>query len=254
MRWAQQSLQNLCLENAEAILQSEANDPLLSTTPWMHVVIADQLYAVSIADEQSKTNIAFLLGSHSLQQAADSLHTLAPTGRANLIQLRLAQGKPDPADPKLLAYDQLWLEMNPEDLFGDGEQPGFQQRVTLWGDGRINLRRASADAATEALRGALTRSETLALLQFIQNDPEADPLILLEQMDLSGDQKAKAAELIAQESRCYSVTLRTEHAGGNPGWRFAVQCMIEHDDPEGSHRQTGSENETMETRVWVQLW
>jgi len=248
-RWAQQSLQRVCLLHAKEILDTDTDSKSESAGSWLNVSIAQNDYQVCVSDEQSKYNIATRLGSGTLEEAASVLRGLVPDGRVNLAELRRAQLHQG-SGAGLSTYDQLWLEIDPESIFGSQISPGYFQGITLWGDGRLNLEHATEAVCVQAMRGILTSSEARQLYREYRATPDANLDTILVSLDIPKDTKDKLSEQVVTESSCYSVVIRLDTEDTNPDWRFAVQWMIEDKNQGGQRPQPDGPRK----RVRVQLW
>ena len=252
VRWAQQSVQTICLDNSEILLSGTLGE-FSSSTPWIPIKLGDVEYQVRIADEQAKVNIAKKLEGSSVEDVAATLRRLAPLARADLVGLRTAKAHSG-VQSSLVVFDQLWIDVNPRDLFGREGKSSITQSVTLWGDGKINLSRASDKAAIESLKGILTHSEVMELLGLYRESSMLNTAEILSSFDISNDQKNLLVEQLTQESLCHSVVIRYDRQSDQTKWRFVVQCLPEDTENDGSSPLDDTSAQKDEQSVWVQLW
>jgi len=97
-------------------------------------------------------------------------------------------------------------------------------RVTCWGNGRVNYARCDDTVLqVTALRaaGAVTAGRLVSLRE---ENPEWDLDQLLDGLDTNATKKSRLKSWLTDESKCFSVWIRTE-AEGRPFYRFAVGEM-----------------------------
>lgn len=246
-RWAGQTLQSVCLSNAKEILAASSESESGPSAVWARFTIGTKDYEVCISDEQSKYNLVTKLESGSLEEAANTLRSLAPLARVNLAELQLSKSL---AGPGLGTYDQVWLEIDPQSVFGYKDQPGYFRGVTLWGDGRLNLEHATEAVCVHALDGILTGSEARRLLDEYKQSPEQSLGAIVGSLDLPSETRDMLLDHLVAESGSHSVMIRHDTTFGKATWRFAVQWVIEDTDQHGQQKKS----DDSEKRVRVLLW
>jgi hypothetical protein len=114
-------------------------------------------------------------------------------------------------------------------------RPTLADRVTCWGDGRVNLRRAEIPVLREALAGVLSESD-LAKLRALREGPDAPTSAkLVGQLGLQKDKAKALAARTTGRSACYSLWVIAE--GPTRLWhRFYVAGA---EGEEGTDPQTG---------------
>lgn len=116
---------------------------------------------------------------------------------------------------------------------GTERLPDLTRRMTCWGRGRMNVRRAADELVLEACRLVLADGAARRLLRKYREDPQRDIRSVMEQVELSAADAAALTDLLGNESWCYSLWGKTTATGLTKHW-FAV---AEWDD-EGALRTT----------------
>jgi hypothetical protein len=81
------------------------------------------------------------------------------------------------------------------------------QLITLWGNGRINIRRASDLVIEAACRDIIGENKTELLLELRRKNPESNLKSLLEKAALDSAQLSRLEDLLSDSSNCYSLWL-----------------------------------------------
>jgi hypothetical protein len=151
-RWGAISCRQAILPNAEHLL-AERDARLHQPAPTMRAAVQLGRYAFHfvIADEQAKANVNQVLASTDRSNAEDRIHrALASTGTAAKLRLRPATIALAPTTQPLLlpvsGWGQVLETANPPQVVSLEVRPGASDLLTCWGDGRINIARASAAA------------------------------------------------------------------------------------------------------------
>jgi type II secretory pathway component PulK len=215
----------------------------------IHLQLGDLTVHLVITDEQAKIHVPSLVSRRGRGEA----ETLIRRALREVRSSPIAQADVDVAlrpyeAPRLEAfalpafgsYGQVFADLRPEDLIvltDDHDtataswEParGPAALVTCWGDGRVNLRRASAavlEAVCEPLIGPAEINQLLVLRDQHADQPAADLKPLLEQFEVSAATRAKLAELLTMQSRCYGLWVIIED--DRRTWRhFAVGASNE---------------------------
>jgi len=95
---------------------------------------------------------------------------------------------------------------HPSELVGtDPEATTLADRVTCWGEGRVNLRCAEPAVLRVAFAGVLTEGDVAKLVALRQERAESTMADLTKHLGLKGPQAAAFAQLAAESSVCYSL-------------------------------------------------
>ncbi len=128
------------------------------------VSLGDVTVTVVVADEQAKADVNELLGRDP-PDAVESRLTQAMSGTPAFAHVRLRPvADPPPARP-IGGYGQLFDDVSPAVLLvpGPGGGPAATDAVTCWGDGGLNLMRATPAALRLSLSPSLSQLQLARL-------------------------------------------------------------------------------------------
>jgi len=208
-------------------------------------------YTVIVTDEQAKLNANTLLPNRTRGEAQGELERFLTQGasldrlpRGTSVRLRPIVGSPvsdSPAnegaenandagtggaalDAKVIGYDQLFDGATPAQLSGHPQGPGLAARVTCWGDGRVNIRRASPRTIRWVARGAVEP----AILERVLTEKRENPYQSLRQMlgelrQISEADRRAARDVLTSRSSAHGLWVIA--AGEQRRWStFAVRA------------------------------
>ena len=216
-RWGALSLRAAVVPLAEEMLNEAA---VLRGEPvnWAShsIRLGGVTFHLVVGDEQAKANVNLIaqrrgdrtVGSSvlSLQSGlARALHVVprpdGPVAGSRAIMLPNLYG----------SFDQLFEFDHPSELFErDSLRPGAAGRITCWGSGRVNFRRAGRTALREVLAGSLDESDVAKILAFRREQPDGTLYELLRHLDLTGKKAQSAGELLTDVSHCRSLWIIAE--------------------------------------------
>jgi hypothetical protein len=229
-RWGQITTQRTVLPNVERILITlERRKQAPVAVHRAKIELGGQKFELILGDEQAKTNVNALLDLYDVERSESRLRTaMSGTGLAGEIKLRVG---PVPASLPttrqailrryVTGYGQV-IDFDdstaPQKLLAArGNGPAVLELVTLWGDGRLNIRRASGASLALMDSPPLTRIDVERLIEARNNmyDPRpkigspamtpgaAEPVFrLMGEAQLSGD---KTNLHLMLGSRCHSL-------------------------------------------------
>ena len=247
-RWGALSLQRALADRCEEmILAAEAAGEIRIEGPVTRVEhrlkLAGMDWRLVVADEQAKANVNAI---HLRQGDAGVRAALTQLLGADLAGSAVAL-RPTPAtDPRRKqtrpygslgqVFDGDWAGglLRPPD-----SRPAGIDRITCWGDGRINLRRACPEALRAATVGALDETQVGKLLAMREDIPGLSLSEALDRLELTRRQRAAAEAVLTGRSGCHSLWIvgRTSQRQ----WRRLVVV-------EASSQQGGSAG--IEVLVW----
>lgn len=141
------------------------------------------------------------------------------------LQPILSETKADKSTSLYRWFDQLFSEVEPGELFRINEDESspsaaWSDVVTFWGDGRVDLRRASPEvleAALEDIRPGLAKS-------IIAKRKPPPAINVLEQalVDIDAEIRQEAASRLTYDARRYAVTIDTKVGGDRRRWYVVV--------------------------------
>jgi hypothetical protein len=209
-RYGSISIRGAVLPRAESIL---ANAEVRSGQPVPSLRGQIQLgscrFEIIISDEQAKANLNRVLEGSGVQSVETRLReAMSGTGLGRAVHVRTAPGRPLTGIGQVLDL----TDVSSSQLL-DGNRYGAAPLalVTLWGDGRINLRRASNASARLALAPPLSTIEVERLLagaiakRAPQPGEATDPLTrLLAEVNVQGSVQGQSIGLTLG-STCHSI-------------------------------------------------
>ena len=123
--------------------------------------------------------------------------------------------RPEPEKPLLelfRSYDQLFDIRRASQLVGLEPRDGsiVRLRVTCWGDGKVNFRRAPREVLREVLAGVLTETQLAQLEELRRSKPELTSQQAFSLLQVSADSQQQAAALVSGGSQTYSLWVLAE--------------------------------------------
>lgn len=115
----------------------------------------------------------------------------------------------DPSQPPIevyTGYGQLFEDLPPADLVGSDERPGPAMRVTCWGSGKLNIKRASVQVVERALLPLLGADGVYELLQARAENPWQSPEDWMKRVVSAEPEKIdEAMFLLTEVSNCQGL-------------------------------------------------
>jgi hypothetical protein len=212
-RWAVVSCRAVLLPKAEAVLTHNDN----STSDFRCAIrLGGQSFTLIFGDEQAKANVNLLYAQGGLADAERHVRTIVGiSGGGVPVELRPipGQGKsfgsPDAADddpPAFESFDQV-LGRTPPDLLvaAHGTTPSLASKLTCWGDGSMNVRRASKEVVRAVLARYLAAGEISRFLDARRKDPKAEITDMLQGLNLSDKRREPVEFLLTDDCNCHSL-------------------------------------------------
>lgn len=199
--------------------RSYANDPIRELRARFELAGID--YELVLTDEQAKLNVNALLARADRAETQAVVSSLlagisVQPGPPPTVRLRTLAGREQALEQRGLrlkagGYGQVFEDASPQRLLGDGRGSGLASRITLWGDGRVNLRRAPAVVVRQACRGKLAPGIVRALLEARRADPYRDLDAMLSESDvlaeIDRETRAEIADHVTTRSTCHGMWL-----------------------------------------------
>lgn len=252
-KWAAQSLRDALLPYADELLNEAAErrrEPVAVLRG--RIVLGEVEVDYALADEQAKANLNALYARVEAEQVERAVRSLlsGDVGAAN-VQLRPDPRAPEPqrssfedeagqapregeepspqqpspqlpeAEARAFAtWAQVFENVTPFELYAPKERGlGVVEHLTLWGDGRINLERASREAIEVAAAGLLRPGQAGELME-LRNAPGSGgeggawgALGLATDSQGEGEQgsnntrQRQLRRLLRRGSDCYSIAM-----------------------------------------------
>lgn len=220
-RWSMASCRLSILSRAEDVFQRQEERlqsrgmgwPLPSEVEFT-VSLNDEELHIVLRDEQARVNVNTLyrrnpvkLSSQIARSATASsvrvhLQPLPESGGNNLQQSFVAWGQV--ADLSRVSRARSILDVL---------EP-LTATFTCWGDGRVNLRRASDEALRLAVQDTLDAIETNELLK-LRRGYQGSAETLLSSLDIHRRTQLRVKQLLSEESHCYSLIVAKRDANRN---------------------------------------
>jgi hypothetical protein len=212
------------LGRAERVLLEESVDRGAGiANARREIVLGGMRFRAVVGDEQAKANANALAERRGRIGLEVSLRDLQFDLRNVLKVMPAGREAEDPAG-KRLAYrslDNLFEYGRPSELApADGDR-SVAGRVTCWGSGKINFKRAEVCVLREMLDEAVTESELADLVAFRDGAPDCTLAEALGAMRMTKDRAERLRGLMTDDSTCHSVWVLAEGAARN-WYRFFV--------------------------------
>ena len=228
-RWAIITCRSVLLNKAEAVL-SKAQGPVSEVR--REIALGGLKYTLIFGDEQAKANVNLLYAQSGLAGAEREVRSIVQaSGAAIPVELRPIPGRgkmfgsPDADENEPLAFEgfgQVFGRTQPQVLVaGRGAAPSATAGITCWGDGSLNLRRASDEAVRAVLAHHLPAGEISRLLAFRARNPKLEDSELLDALALPAARREAVEDLLTSESACHSLWIISD-SGDRNGYDLAI--------------------------------
>jgi hypothetical protein len=237
-RWGVTSCRAALLPKAPMVLARSVDRPGDGRgEARMSFRLGGQSVTLVFGDEQAKANVNLLYALDGRAGADRAVRALAQAAGATAMRVelrpaRIEQRDEDEAEPrhdgaeakagKLRSDAEILLELTVEPAFEGwgqvfrgagaddllrrrGPLPAVASNLTCWGDGMVNVRRASPEAITAACERWLRPGEVAKLVAARDEDPDFDLWEALDALALSEDRLEAVELLLTDESTCYSL-------------------------------------------------
>jgi hypothetical protein len=216
LRWGTLSCQTAVMPGAEGLLQvHETPETPVVLQVCCPVTLGGIKLSVVIADEQAKANVNTLADRRGDNDMAGLVCKLqGDKADALTVELKPLTKEASQASalPRYCSFDQVFAAPQPSQLLGappDLAATGPCRRVTCWGSGEINLRRADLETIREVLGGFLNDAQ-LAKLDELRRNGGGDLASAARPLNLAGPQLTEVQHLVTNGSSCHSVWVVAE--------------------------------------------
>lgn len=254
-RWGVISCRTTLLPEAGRLLaEAEAVDGRSIAKVEARVELGGQTFDLTFADEQAKANVNALVRSRGRSGAEAAIRRLlrasgheqrpkllAGASRRSVRQAQLdiddREATPDDQNDDdddavirpIQSLGQIFPGVPPERLGGAAGHAALTNSITCWGDGGLHLRRASEPALREISAGLLSGADLSRVSEARADDPDADPLDILEELGLSDERLAKLEDRLAADSLCHSLWI-VSSSGRRSWYHLAVDDQTAGDE------------------------
>ena len=178
LKWGTLSCRAVYLPTAEQLLnKARQDDGPPPVTVRRSITLGGVSFRLLLADQQAKAGANLIAARRRDAGLAASLRVLlADQKRPLKIELRPSAppaGLISSVPRRYASFDQLFAAADPADLVdfqGPGGKAAFD-RVSPWGSGKVNVRRASRTVMREVLKGVLNEEELDKLCRLRQRRP-----------------------------------------------------------------------------------
>ena len=208
-RWAVLTLESTLLDHAESILTDAEEDRFEPVAQLrFDVELAGQRYELLLADEQAKVNLNALRARRGHDQAEQLAGDLLAESQT-LLRVMLTRPSPLAAGHAAFgSFQQIFSgdRVHPHELIGTRDAPrDVTSRVTCWGDGRLNLRRADPAGLAAVCQGVLGHGEVQEIIELRRDLPHLTIGMLARQLELDRKRQEKLNLILTDRSSCYSL-------------------------------------------------
>lgn len=222
--WGQLSIERCVLPSAETILSSDEKimqQPMVSCHHSLQ--LGNLNFELILSDEQAKPNVnAFLKNREKADaeiQLRQALSGIVPASLILLKPLSVGTGLHDP----IMSYSQVLNAIDPQQLLAS--RLGLvcpAEALTCWGNGQVNVRRASLNTLREVVGNVFGNGGAEKLIAFRDMSPPISFDNMLKQMDLKSDQRQKLSAILMDHSACHSIWIIDKNPLGAAHYRFSV--------------------------------
>ena len=236
---------------ATAALAATAPSPIerrtlrLGRTPGVDTEDTGLRIDLIFGDEQAKLNVPALLARTDRPTAEGVIGTLLH-GRGLTPSVRLEPFESEPESdaedaggyrwPLIASFDQVLVDARPDVLVGSlpdsaranpewrsrrsraslGSVGGIAEGLTLWGDGRVNIRTVPEDVLRAAVAPDLGFAQVFRIVELRREQPEAGLSDILNQLELSDQQRDRMEQRLTDGSEAHSLWIVVSN--GNRSW------------------------------------
>lgn len=233
-RWGTLSCRTALMPKAPAVFAASGPRALAETV--VQLELGGQSMSLTFGDEQAKASVNLLLAADGQAGATRAVREVVQaSGAAERVELRPmapdesndvapSQGERDASDglyadldvqPLLTSWSQVFASASPDELLRRrGILQSMSSNLTCWGDGLLNVRRASRDAMLRVCDRVLTPAQVSKILAARDKDPLGfDLWDTIDGLELKEGPASDVQRLLTDESTTYSLWIVTRVSG-----------------------------------------
>lgn len=251
-KWAVRSMQDSLLPRVGLILHHRPGptggaDSFSTDQVRVAVRLSGGEYQLVMTDEQARLNVNVLLADNTPGQVETTLRRLIeqPGHELRLRTVSETQLRQNPSlGVRAGGYGQIFPSAKPGDLLGLDRNAGLADRITCWGDGKLNLSRAHRRTVRALCTRALSRPIVEGLLAARDEQPRGDLGKWIGSLDqISRREAHEIRQWLTDQSGCFGLWIVTGN-GRRKWYHFAVghspEARSDPATPDGQGaRQTG---------------
>lgn len=195
-RWAVISCRHAMLQMTDRLLDGAAvreRDAVASVRTA--VQLGGHRVSLVIGDEQAKVNV-------------NALRRRLGDARTEEVLGELVRGLDNdfaPVNGTCGSFSDVFDRPDPASLVGNAEEPGVAADLTCWGDGRVNIARATDAVMRAAFAGILKDAEVEKVIDIRRAQPGMPLTDVLNKLALDYDVRLLAQRLFTDGTHCKSV-------------------------------------------------
>jgi len=250
-RWGSISTRHATLQLAPILLDqaSGISDPLASLQ--VQITLSGLTYTLTVSDEQAKANVNKML----FYQGRETTRTFIRRqcdGQPWADEITLPTNKsqspgelinvPSENRRNVISFNHFLPGFDPRHLANP--QDFSLDTLTCWGDGRINLTRASDDLVQDVLKPLLTTSEIARIRESLASSADSPLIDSLNNAGISEKDRSIILRRLAQDSSCYSVWTAVDN--GKRSWHELAVIELQPDsspEPQPAEASEVDEND-----------
>ena len=214
-RWGALTLESVLSSRIGQILdEAEAQSPEPLVSCRKTVTLGDMAFELIFCDEQAKANVNALYdrqGLRGLMAAAESLVSRANlAGMSVLLQPQAARTAeptgmaPGGIENLFRCYGQIFADFDVA-AWTLADQEQVLDRLTCWGDGRLNFRRCRPEVLEAVAAGILTVAQQDQLIALRKEIPGISLDEAMKRLELTDEHRRQAAAALTGNSACASM-------------------------------------------------
>jgi cell division protein FtsL len=226
-RWGTLSIQHTLLPQAARMLSAEEQRRQSTMASCrVELRLGEINFRLIICDEQAKLNVGQLTAERGRPAAEIALRQLLGASIASLkVKLRPAIGE---GVATFGSYADVLDGLGPRALLGTSTASSAAsaasapaELITCWGDGRVSARRAGRQVLRAVLSPPIDIGRIDRLIALSRQSPRLSLGQVLDQLDLTREQRALAESILVEGSTCQALwIIATE--GQSERYRLAV--------------------------------
>ncbi len=201
-------------------VDNEADRPVWNAGYKIPVVLKGKNYRVVLADESAKANLETLLRLKDAQTVNSVVSTLS-NGKLRRIQLQnqvpTAARSPTRTKQERREFDSwgevLWIGSADHRAHSIVDLPSLTEKLTIWGDGKINLQRASDETLFEVSRLVISDGQSRDWIdEYRDSSPQRSLEMVLRELRADSRQQRVLLGLFSNRTTCVSVWVLGDQA------------------------------------------
>lgn len=206
VRWGAESCQDFFLRNSEKVLRAAGVDSRgARVSATRTVMLGGMPFRVTVADEDAKANANVLLKRKGTIGLEVSLRNLQrDLAKAMLVRPEGLVGA------SYSSLDSLFAFESPAEFFDEEGKSKLLDRVTCWGSGKLNFKRAEVAVMRESLDGILTGTQVEELAHCRDRAPDCTLAEALAKLQLTKTEVEMLLTVLSDTSSCHSAWVTAE--------------------------------------------